>query len=395
MFGLRWFTPSVEVDLCGHATLATAHALRQWGVADGETPLAFHTRSGPLGASYEGERIALDFPAEPPAAAALPECLQAQWPDGAVRFSGRNAFFAFVALDSAEAVADYVPDLAAIAAAGSNALLLTAAGEPGSGADYVLRVFGPNVGIDEDPATGSAQCAAGPWWAEALGRPTDRAGWPPALASWRRPPRPPGRRPRAHLRPRHHRADRPPVLSLAPMDARGVELHALVEGHTPASERETKAHSIARTSSNDCPTPATRAPDRRTSPRRRSSWAGAARCSIGTSGSGSGCSPAATSTPARRRTRPRGGRPWRSWGWRSSTRPAGRASCTSTSTRPPSGHTHLDLRYLLLGADADPDPPPGESQEARWYAWDEAQDLADVALADALPVARAAFEALV
>jgi 8-oxo-dGTP pyrophosphatase MutT (NUDIX family) len=58
------------------------------------------------------------------------------------------------------------------------------------------------------------------------------------------------------------------------------------------------------------------------------------------------------------------------------------------------GHTHLDLRYLLVGADADPDPLPGESQEARWYAWDEAQDMADVALADALPVARAAFEAL-
>ena len=59
------------------------------------------------------------------------------------------------------------------------------------------------------------------------------------------------------------------------------------------------------------------------------------------------------------------------------------------------GHTHLDLRYLLLAADADPDPPPGESPEARWYAWDEAQGMADVALADALPVARAAFEALV
>jgi 8-oxo-dGTP pyrophosphatase MutT (NUDIX family) len=59
------------------------------------------------------------------------------------------------------------------------------------------------------------------------------------------------------------------------------------------------------------------------------------------------------------------------------------------------GHTHLDLRYLLLGPDTDPDPPPGESQHARWYAWDEAQGMADVALADALPVARAAFEALV
>ena len=66
-----------------------------------------------------------------------------------------------------------MPDLATIAAVGSNALLLTAAGEPGSGADYVLRVFGSNVGIDEDPATGSAQCAAGPWWSEALGRADD------------------------------------------------------------------------------------------------------------------------------------------------------------------------------------------------------------------------------
>ena len=172
-FGLRWFTPSVEVDLCGHATLATAHALRQWGVADGEAPLTFHTRSGPLGAFYEDGRIALDLPAEPPGEAALPECLQGQWSDGSVRFSGRTAFFTFVALSAAEAVADYVPDLAAIAAVGSNALLLTAAGEPGSGADYVLRVFGPNVGIDEDPATGSAQCAAGPWWSEALGRAGD------------------------------------------------------------------------------------------------------------------------------------------------------------------------------------------------------------------------------
>jgi predicted PhzF superfamily epimerase YddE/YHI9 len=170
VFGLRWFTPSVEVDLCGHATLAAAHALRQWGAADGTAGLTFHTRSGPLGADYDGDKIALDFPAAPPAATALPECLHGQWPDGAVRFSGRNDFFVFVVLSTAEEVAAYVPDLAAIAASGANALLLTAAGEPGSVADYVLRVFGPNVGIDEDPATGSAQCAAGPWWSEALGR---------------------------------------------------------------------------------------------------------------------------------------------------------------------------------------------------------------------------------
>ena len=94
--------------------------------------------------------------------------------------AGHTSFFTFVALSSAEAVRAYVPDLAAIAATGAKALLLTAAAEPGSGADYVLRVFGPNVGIDEDPATGSAQCSAGPYWAAELGaRPARR---PAALA---------------------------------------------------------------------------------------------------------------------------------------------------------------------------------------------------------------------
>ena len=99
----------------------------------------------------------------------VPEPLKEQWP-GAVVASGHTSFFTFVALSSAEAVRTYVPDLAAIAATGAKALLLTAAADPGSGADYVLRVFGPNVGIDEDPATGSAQCSAGPYWAAELGR---------------------------------------------------------------------------------------------------------------------------------------------------------------------------------------------------------------------------------
>jgi predicted PhzF superfamily epimerase YddE/YHI9 len=95
--------------------------------------------------------------------------VEGQWP-GAVVASGHTDFFTFVVLHSAEAVRSYEPDLAAIASTGSRALLLTAAGTEGSGADYVLRVFGPNVGIDEDPATGSAQCSAGPYWAAELGR---------------------------------------------------------------------------------------------------------------------------------------------------------------------------------------------------------------------------------
>jgi PhzF family phenazine biosynthesis protein len=168
-FGLRWFSPAVEIDLCGHATLASAHALRETGAVDGTGPLTFHTRSGPLHASFAGDRIELDFPADPVTAGPLPTVLQDQWP-GAVVDSGETGLFTFVALSSAEAVRAYEPDLPAIAAAGAKTLLLTAAAAPGSGADYVLRVFGPNVGIDEDPATGSAQCSAGPYWAAQLGR---------------------------------------------------------------------------------------------------------------------------------------------------------------------------------------------------------------------------------
>ena len=90
--------------------------------------------------------------------------------------SGRTSFFTFVALSSAEAVRAYQPDLAAIAASGAKALLLTAAAAAGSGADYVLRVFGPNVGIDEDPATGSAQCCGGTVLGGRAGTPT--TSWP-------------------------------------------------------------------------------------------------------------------------------------------------------------------------------------------------------------------------
>jgi PhzF family phenazine biosynthesis protein len=171
-FGLRWFTPAVEVDLCGHATLASAHALLRGGTVDGGVPVTFHTRSGSLVASFEDDLIVLDFPADPMTPTDLPGALAGQWEEDAIVACGRTGFFALVVLHSAQAVRSYRPDLGAIAATGAQALLLTAAAEPGSGADYVLRVFGPNVGIDEDPATGSAQCSAGPYWADALGRST-------------------------------------------------------------------------------------------------------------------------------------------------------------------------------------------------------------------------------
>jgi PhzF family phenazine biosynthesis protein len=178
-FGLRWFSPATEIHLCGHATLASAHALRQSGRVDGSTPLTFHTRSGPLMASFDPAaddgRISLDFPADPIMDSPLPGALLGQWPAEEVVHTGHTGFFTFVVLASAAAVRDYEPDLPAIAAASSNALLLTAPGDEGAGDDYVLRVFAPNVGIDEDPATGSAQCSAGPYWSATLGRTPLRA----------------------------------------------------------------------------------------------------------------------------------------------------------------------------------------------------------------------------
>ncbi|HVT42487.1 MAG TPA: PhzF family phenazine biosynthesis isomerase, partial [Acidimicrobiales bacterium] len=140
-FGLRWFSPATEIDLCGHATLASAHALRERGIVDGSGPLEFHTRSGPLRAEFDGPRIELDFPADPMTPGPLPEPLKEQWPDTLVA-SGATDFFTFVVLHSAEAVRTYVPDLAAIAATGAKALLLTAAADADAdaGADYVLRV---------------------------------------------------------------------------------------------------------------------------------------------------------------------------------------------------------------------------------------------------------------
>jgi PhzF family phenazine biosynthesis protein len=170
-FDLRWFSPQVEIDLCGHATLAAAHVLRTLDVVDGSVPVTFSTRSGPLRASFAGDLIELDFPADTLIETPLPEPLAGQWNARVIVGTGATAFFSVVILASEAAVRQYRPDLAAIAATGSQALLLTAAADPGSGADYVLRVFGPNVGIDEDPATGSAQCVAGPYWSAVLGRP--------------------------------------------------------------------------------------------------------------------------------------------------------------------------------------------------------------------------------
>ena len=155
---LRWFTPSVEVDLCGHATLAAAHVL-------GGSP-RFHTRSGLLSCSLGGSgRIEMDFPATPSAEAHPPPELSI----GDIKWFGRGRFDVLVELADARTVRQFEPDLAELAALGGRAVVITAPGDE-AGIDCESRVFGPNVGIPEDPVTGSAHCTLAVHWGERLGK---------------------------------------------------------------------------------------------------------------------------------------------------------------------------------------------------------------------------------
>ncbi len=163
-WSLRWFTPTTEVDLCGHATLAAAHALLRWGeLAPGATA-RFATRSGELTATVDGDLIELDFPVAPRQAVPVPGALAGP----AVVGAERGGFLLLELADEA-AVLAYRPDLAAIASVPDHGVIVTAAGDEPD-VDFVLRMFAPKMGIDEDPVTGSAQCTAAPFWGERLGR---------------------------------------------------------------------------------------------------------------------------------------------------------------------------------------------------------------------------------
>lgn len=170
-FGLRWFTPRVEVDLCGHATLASAHVLWQEGLAPAAARLRFHTRSGVLTAARRGGGIELDFPARiarpAPPPAGLRRALGA--PARAVL---RNQDDWLVELRDRRAVVELAPDLAALRALPARGVIVTARARGEH--DFVSRFFAPAVGVDEDPVTGSAHCALGPYWAAKLGRTTLR-----------------------------------------------------------------------------------------------------------------------------------------------------------------------------------------------------------------------------
>jgi PhzF family phenazine biosynthesis protein len=166
-FDLRWFTPALEVDLCGHATLASAHALWEsaW-LAPTETA-RFHTQSGLLTASRVGDWIELDFPATPVEAAPDPFDLAAALGVKPV-FIGRSRYDVFVEVATAEEVLAARPDFVALRALRARGVILTAAGKPPY--DFISRFFAPGAGVDEDPTTGSAHCALGPFWGARLGK---------------------------------------------------------------------------------------------------------------------------------------------------------------------------------------------------------------------------------
>jgi PhzF family phenazine biosynthesis protein len=167
-FGLRWFTPAVEIDLCGHATLASAHTLWTDGVVPKTDAIAFHTRSGILGASLRGEMIELDFPSEPateaPAPAGLQEALGVP-----LLWTGRNRMDYIVEIPGERELRGIVPNLGEIAKLDARGLIVTCRAE-GTTFDFLSRFFAPQSGIAEDPVTGSAHCCLGPFWAGRLNR---------------------------------------------------------------------------------------------------------------------------------------------------------------------------------------------------------------------------------
>jgi len=158
---LRWFTPTIEVDLCGHATLASAYVLFE-ELGEAGDVLLFATRSGPLTVERDGVRYVLDFPARPSEPVeAPPELLAALGGPAPVEVLGGPRWL--VVYEDEAAVRSLAPDFRALKEVGN--AIVTA---PGSEVDFISRYFAPCSGIDEDPVTGSAHCTSAPYWAERL-----------------------------------------------------------------------------------------------------------------------------------------------------------------------------------------------------------------------------------
>ncbi len=165
-YGLRWFTPRVEVDLCGHATLASAHVLWEEGQLDPGATARFHTRSGPLTAWRAGSWIEMDFPADPPAAAEAPAGLEEALGARPVGVA-RGRFDLLVEIGSEGELRRLSPDFRRLVQVEARGVIVTAPSATRE-ADFVSRFFAPRAGVDEDPVTGSAHCCLAPFWGARL-----------------------------------------------------------------------------------------------------------------------------------------------------------------------------------------------------------------------------------
>lgn len=168
-FGLRWFTPTLEVDLCGHATLASAHVLFETGLAESGS-VVFETLSGALRVQKEGDWLSMDFPSRRAKPVASPKRLgEILGASPSEVFHARDLLVVF---ETEELVTGLRPDFVGLAALEAFAVVVTA---PGNKVDFVSRFFAPKAGIPEDPVTGSAHCTLVPFWAERLGKSKLRA----------------------------------------------------------------------------------------------------------------------------------------------------------------------------------------------------------------------------
>lgn len=165
-YNLRWFTPIVEVDLCGHATLASAHALWETGHLNEHEQVRFHTHSGLLTAERKGEWIEMDFPAKIEQPAEPPhELVKAL--GVTPMYIGKNQFDYIIEVAFEETVRKMNPDFTALKKISARGIIVTSRSST-DGFDFISRFFAPGSGIDEDPVTGSAHCCLGPFWKQRL-----------------------------------------------------------------------------------------------------------------------------------------------------------------------------------------------------------------------------------
>jgi PhzF family phenazine biosynthesis protein len=164
-YRIRWFTPTHEVELCGHATLAAAHVVATQ-IDPAAREIVFASRSGPLKVRCDGDSYVLDFPALPPAAIPAPEGLAAALGAAPAETLGVG-YWCLAVFGRADEVAGLAPDMQGLSGLPADAVIATA---PGDGCDFVSRCFVPKLGIPEDPVTGSAHCVLTPYWAKRLGK---------------------------------------------------------------------------------------------------------------------------------------------------------------------------------------------------------------------------------